>query len=161
MGVIQFLEEFRAMHAKARLGELAESERQAYRIAREQFERALVAAQGLMLNRDVRRAFRVALSQPVELQMHYGYVVTRSLDLSTGGFSAMMPHPMGPEERPSYTMELPQGLVLTGEVRLASQRQVGDKHRVSFAFMDHTERETEQLEMLLIDLALEKVELSA
>lgn len=157
MGVIQFLDELRALHAKARRGELAESEKPAYRQAREQFERAMVLAQGLTLGRDVRRSFRVATALPVELQMHYGYVVTKSLDLSVGGFSAMMPHPMGADELPSYTMELPQGMVLAGQVRLASQRQVGDKHRVSFAFTDNTEWQTEELEMLLIDAALERV----
>jgi len=160
MAVTQFLEEFRQMHAKARVGALTESEVQAYRSAREQFEATLVAGQGLMLDRDVRRAFRVALPLPVELQMHYGYVTTRILDLSVGGFSAVMPHPMGPDERPSYTLELPQGVVLAGEVRLASQRQVGEQHRVSFAFIGHTEWETERLGMLLIDLALERVHLT-
>ena len=161
MGATQFLEEFRAMHMRARQGELGEADLQAYRVARDQFERTLVAGQGLLLDRDVRRAFRVALRLPVELQMHYGYVTTRILDLSVGGFSAMMPHPMGPDERPSYTLELPQGVVLAGEARLASQRQVGDKHRVSFAFIGNTEWETERLEMLLIDLALERVEITS
>ncbi len=157
MGVTQFLDDFRVLHEKARTGELGESEKPAYRAAREQFEKALVAAQGLMLERDVRRSFRVAQALPVELQMHYGNMCIRTLDLSVGGFSVMLPYPVGEEERPSYTLELPGDLVLAGQVRLASQRQVGDKHRVSFAFVDNTERETEKLEMFLIDLALERV----
>jgi len=158
MGVIQFLDELRALHVKARRGELAESEKPTYRQAREEFEKAIVVVQGLTLGKDVRRSFRIAVTLPVELQMHYGYVVTQSLDLSVGGFSAMMPHPMGADELPSYTMELPEGKVLAGQVRLASQRPVGDKHRVSFAFTDNTEWQTEELEMLLIDMVLERVQ---
>lgn len=157
MGVIQFLDELRVMHAKARRGELAQSEMQAYRTAREEFERTIVAVQGLTLDRDVRRSFRVAVQLPAELQMHYGYVTTETLDLSVGGFSAMMPQPMGADELPTYTMELPGGEVLAGQVRLASQRQAGARHRVSFAFTDHTEREQERLELLLMDMVFERV----
>jgi hypothetical protein len=157
MGMTQFLEEFQVLHTRARQGKLAESEQEPYQRAREQFERALLAAQGLMLERDARRNFRIAQALPVELRMHYGDLRIKTLDLSVGGFSVMLPCPMSEEERPGYTLELPGGQVLAGRARLASQRQVGEKHRVSFAFIDPTEQEMEHLEMLLIDLALERV----
>lgn len=158
MGVIQFIDEFRALHTRARQGKLVESERQAYLAAREQFARALLNAQGLMLDgAEARRHYRVAHQLPVELQMAYGNVWTNTLDISAGGFSVMLPHAVDVKERPSALLYLPDGSTLAGRVRVVSQFQRADKHRASFAFMDLTERENELLEGFLIDFALERV----
>jgi hypothetical protein len=158
MGVIQFIDEFRALHTRARQGTLAESERPAYLAAREQFARALLHAQGLMLDgAEARRHYRVAHQLPVELQMAYGNVWTNTLDISAGGFSVMLPHAVDVKERPSALLYLPDGSTLAGRVRVVSQFQRADKHRASFAFLDLTERESEMLEGFLVDFALERV----
>ncbi|HEX5750142.1 MULTISPECIES: PilZ domain-containing protein [Archangium] len=158
MGVIQFIDEFRALHTRARQGKLGESERQDYLAKREQFARALLNAQGLMLDgAEARRHYRVAHQLPVELQMAYGNVWTNTLDISAGGFSVTLPHAVDVKERPSALLYLPDGSTLAGRVRVVSQFQRADKHRASFAFMDLTERESELLEGFLIDFALERV----
>lgn len=158
MGVIQFIDEFRDLHTKARQGRLAELEKTAYFAAREQFARALLNAQGLMLDgAEARRHYRVAHQLPVELQMAYGNVWTNTLDLSAGGFSVMLPHAVDVQERPSALLYLPDNSTLAGRVRVVSQFQRADKHRASFAFLDLTERESELLEGFLIDFALERV----
>ncbi|HYO57338.1 PilZ domain-containing protein [Archangium sp.] len=158
MGVIQFIDEFRALHMRARQGKLAESERQGYMAAREQFARALLNAQGLMLDgAEARRHYRVAHQLPVELQMAYGNVWTNTLDISAGGFSVTLPHAVDVKERPSALLYLPDGSTLAGRVRVVSQFQRADKHRASFAFLDLTERESEMLEGFLIDFALDRV----
>ncbi|ATB29230.1 PilZ domain-containing protein [Melittangium boletus] len=158
MGVIQFIDEFRELHTKARRGKLEAGERPAYMAAREQFARALLNAQGLMLDgAEARRHYRVAHQLPVELQMAYGNVWTNTLDLSAGGFSVMLPHAVDINERPSALLYLPDGTTLAGLVRVVSQFQRADKHRASFAFLDLTERECELLEGFLIDFALERV----
>lgn len=158
MGVIQFIDEFRGLHTKARQGRLEELEKAAYLAAREQFARALLNAQGLMLDgAEARRHYRVAHQLPVELQMAYGNVWTNTLDLSAGGFSVMLPHAVDVKERPSALLYLPDNTTLAGRVRVVSQFQRADKHRASFAFMDLTEREMEMLEGFLIDFALERV----
>ena len=158
MGVIQFIDEFRSLHTKARKGQLQESERPAYMAAREQFARALLNAQGLMLDgAEARRHYRVAHQMSVELQMAYGNVWTNTLDISAGGFSVMLPHAVDTAERPGALLHLPDGTTLAGRVRVVSQFQRADKHRASFAFMDLTEREMEMLEGFLIDFALERV----
>jgi len=158
MGVIQFIDEFRALHSRARQGKLGESERQDYLAKREQFARALLNAQGLMLDgAEARRHYRVAHQLPVELQMAYGNVWTNTLDISAGGFSVTLPHAVDVKERPSALLYLPDGSTLAGRVRVVSQFQRADKHRASFAFMDLTEREMELLEGFLIDFALERV----
>ena len=158
MGVIQFIDEFRALHTRARKGQLVDSERQDYLAKREQFARALLNAQGLMLDgAEARRHYRVAHQLPVELQMAYGNVWTNTLDISAGGFSVTLPHAVDVKERPSALLYLPDGSTLAGRVRVVSQFQRADKHRASFAFMDLTERESELLEGFLIDFALERV----
>lgn len=158
MGVIQFIDEFRALHTRARQGKLGESERQDYLAKREQFARALLNAQGLMLDgAEARRHYRVAHQLPVELQMAYGNVWTNTLDISAGGFSVTLPHAVDVKERPSALLYLPDGSTLAGRVRVVSQFQRADKHRASFAFMDLTEREMDLLEGFLIDFALERV----
>jgi hypothetical protein len=158
MGVIQFIDEFRALHTRARQGKLGDSERQDYLAKREQFARALLNARGLMLDgAEARRHYRVAHQLPVELQMAYGNVWTNTLDISAGGFSVTLPHAVDVKERPSALLYLPDGSTLAGRVRVVSQFQRADKHRASFAFMDLTERESELLEGFLIDFALERV----
>lgn len=158
MGVIQFIDEFRALHTRARKGQLVDSERQDYLAKREQFARALLNAQGLMLDgAEARRHYRVAHQLPVELQMAYGNVWTNTLDISAGGFSVTLPHAVDVKERPSALLYLPDGSTLAGRVRVVSQFQRADKHRASFSFMDLTEREMELLEGFLIDFALERV----
>jgi hypothetical protein len=158
MGVIQFIDSFRDLHARSRQGRLTEAERPAYLAAREQFARALLNAQGLMLDgAEARKHYRVAHQLPVELQMAYGNVWTNTLDISAGGFSVMLPHAVDPKERPSALLQLPDGTALAGGVRVVSQFQRADKHRASFAFLDLTERESEMLEGFLIDFALERV----
>src|SRR5687768_16264154 len=113
MGVIQFIDDFRSLHTKARQGQLEETERTAYMAAREQFARALLNAQGLMLDgAEARRHFRVALQLPVELQMAYGNVWTNTLDISAGGFSVMLPHAVDTAERPSALLHLPDGATM-------------------------------------------------
>ena len=158
MGVIQFIDEFRDLHTKARQGRLEEVDKSTYFAAREQFARALLNAQGLMLDgAEARRHYRVAHQLPVELQMAYGNVWTNTLDLSAGGFSVMLPHAVDVKEHPSALLYLPDSSTLAGRVRVVSQFQRADKHRASFAFMDLTERESDLLEGFLIDFALERV----
>jgi hypothetical protein len=158
MSVIHFIDEFRALHLKARKGELTDAERASYMAGRDQFARAMLRAQGLMLDgAEGRKHYRVACQLQVELQMAYGNVWTKTVDISSGGFSVTLPHPVDTKERPSALLELPDGVVLAGVVRGVSQFQRADKHRASFAFLDLTEREFEMLEGFLIDFALERV----
>jgi hypothetical protein len=154
----QFITEFSALHEKARQGLLDEAERQAYLGAREQFAKALLKAQGLLLEGpEARRHYRVALSLPVELQMNYGNLWTNTLDISYGGFSVIVPYPVAQEERPDVVLQLPDGTPLASRVRVVSQFVRNEKHRASFNFLDLTQRELDMLEVALIDFALEGV----
>jgi hypothetical protein len=160
MSVNQWIAQFRAQHENARKGKLDEADRRAYLAAREQFARALVAAQGLTLpaGQSARRSFRVAQGLQVDIHFNAGEVRGMTLDLSCGGFSVMLHHPPNEKEQPGYSLRLPGGAEpLVGRVRyISSTRRMGS-HRVSFTFVDMPEKDAERLETVLFDLALERL----
>jgi len=161
MGVIQFVDDFRALHARARQGPLAENDRASYLSAREQFAQALLAAQGLMQQGGpARRTFRVAVTLPVELVVGEGTAVQSStLDVSCGGFSTVLAE--APPEGQGAEVSLSMGeeaAPLRSHARVASVVRRGEgRYRVSFAFLGLAEPEAERLEVLLLDAALERV----
>jgi hypothetical protein len=161
MGVIQFVDEFRALHTRARQGGLAESDRAGYLSAREQFAQALLAAQGLMTEGEsARHSFRVAVGLPVEVVLSEGQPVQgTTLDVSCGGFSTLLAQP--PPEGQGVEVSLSLGeeaRPLRSHARVASVVRRGEgRYRVSFAFQGLAEPEAERLEVLLLDAALERV----
>jgi hypothetical protein len=160
MSVNLWVEEFRALHARARKGLLSERDRRHYLAAREQFAKALTAAQGLSLpsGQSARRSFRVAQGLQLDLSFSTEQLRTMTLDVSCGGFSVMMHKPPPETEKPGFSLRLPGGVEpVVGRARLASvQRKIGT-HRVSFAIEDVSDKELERLEMALFDLALERI----
>ncbi len=161
MGVIQFVDEFRALHARARQGHLAESDKASYLSAREQFAQALLAAQGLMQQGGpARRTFRVAVSLPVELVTGVEQTVrATTLDVSCGGFSNMLGDPLREGQEVEVSLDMGEGArPLRSHARVASVVRRGEgRYRVSFAFVGLAEPEVERLELLLLDAALERV----
>jgi hypothetical protein len=155
-----FVEQFRALHARARKGGLLESEKRSYVSAREQFAKALTAAQGLSLpsGQSARRSFRVAQGMQVDLTFSTEQVRSMTLDVSCGGFSVMLHKPPPESETPGFSLRLPGSAApLVGRARLASvQRKIGT-HRVSFAIEGLSEKELERLETILFDLVLERI----
>ncbi|HYO57339.1 PilZ domain-containing protein [Archangium sp.] len=155
-----WVEQFRALHARARKGPLPENEKRRYLAACEQFARALTAAQGMSLppGQSARRNFRIAQGLQVDLSLSTGQVRAMTLDVSVGGFSVMMHKPPAESEEPGFTLRLPGNLEpVTGRAKMASvQRKIGT-HRVSFSMQGLAEKDTERLEMVLFDLALERI----
>ena len=155
-----WVEQFRALHARARKGPLPENEKRRYLAACEQFARALTAAQGMSLppGQSARRSFRVAQGLQVDLSLSTGQVRAMTLDVSVGGFSVMMHKPPGESEELGFTLRLPGNLEpVTGRAKMVSaQRKIGT-HRVSFSMQGLTEKDGERLEMALFDLALERI----
>lgn len=155
-----WVEQFRALHSRARKGSLPEDERRRYLAAREQFARALTAAQGMRLppGQSARRTFRIAQGLQVDLSFATGPMRTLTLDVSVGGFSVMLHKPPLESEEPGFTLRLPGNLEpVTGRAKMvSSQRKIGT-HRVSFAIQGLAEKDAERLETALFDLALERI----
>lgn len=162
MSANPFVEEFRAMHTRARAGQLnGEDEKRKYLASREQFARALTAAQGMMLPRGLsaRRTFRVAQGLQVDLTLSEGPLRTLTLDVSCGGFSVLMHKPPPDSEVADFSLRLPGNAEpVKGKVKMVSaQRKIGT-HRVSFAIQQGlSDKDLERLETALFDLVLERI----
>ncbi len=160
MSVNLWVEQFRALHTRARKGGLSDEERKHYLVAREQFARAMTAAQGLALlpGQSARRAFRIAQSLQVDLVLSTGPLRAMTVDLSVGGFSVLMHKPPEESDQPTFTLRLPGNLEpLAGKARVVSvQRKIGT-HRVSFALLGLSEKDQERLESAMFDLALDRI----
>lgn len=160
MDIVAWMKSFRELHERARKSQLEPEERREYMAAREQLARSLVAAQGLgMVNgQSARRTFRVAQALPVDINLSSGTVRVLTQDLSMGGFACLMHRPPDEKEEPGFSMRMPRGgEPLVGRARVVSVvRRIGNV-RVSFAFHELAEHERERLEMLLFDLALERI----
>jgi hypothetical protein len=160
MGANLWVEQFRALHARARKGQLGEDEKRRYVAAREQFARALTAAQGMSLppGQSARRNFRVAQGLQVDLNLPSEQIRSITLDVSVGGFSVMMHKPPAETELHGFSLRLPGNAEpVVGRAKVVSvQRKLGT-HRVSFAIQGLAEKDAERLEMTLFDLALERI----
>ena len=147
---------FRWLHEKARLETLAPEEADAYREAREDLSAMLVAAQRLTLGEGetARAAVRVVRALPLELALPSGTVRGRTLDLSEGGFSAVLAPAPRREEAVPFTLTLRSG-PLHGKVQVASIVDQDVEFRVSFRVEDLSAPDLARLRSEVLDAALE------
>ncbi len=154
---------FRWLHEKARKNALAPEEATAYAEAREDVAAMMVAAQRLTLNpgQTTREAMRVVRQLPLELQLASGAKVRgQTLDISTGGFSAVLTRAFQPGERVEFAVTLGSGL-LTGHAIVASIHQQEASLRVSFKLDGVPRSDVDRLGTEVIDAALEQLALIA
>lgn len=160
MSINLWVEQFRALHLRARKGGISEEERREYLAAREQFARAMTAAQGMSLQagQSARRTFRIAQGMQVDLAFSEGALRAMTLDVSVGGFSVIMHKPPIESEQPGFTLRLPGNLEpVVGRAKVVSvQRKIGT-HRVAFAILALPEKDQERLETAMFDMALERL----
>jgi len=160
MSANAWFNEFRVLHEKARKKTLNDSEKKLYLEAREQFARALTAAQGLTLKpgESARQAFRVAQAMQVELNFASGTVRSLTQDLSRGGFSVTIAQNPDPKELVGFSLRMPGGLdPLLGRAKAVSAKKQPGTYRVSFAFEPLSEAEQERLELVMFDAALARL----
>jgi hypothetical protein len=160
MSINAWLHEFRALHQRAREKKLTEDEQKLYLTAREQFARALTAAQGMTLKPGemARQTFRVAQAMQIELSLNMGIVRAMTLDISRGGFSVVLGKPPADNELVGYTLRMPDGMdPIIGRAKVvASRKQIGN-HRLSFAFQAMSDYDQDRLEGVLFDAALARI----
>jgi hypothetical protein len=154
-----WLTSFRELHERARRKLLTSEEHAHYLEAREQLARSLLAAQGqnVPAGSMARRNFRVPKGMPVDVCFRSGSLRSRTLDISSGGFSCTLPGNPLEAEHLGFVLWLPsqeEGPVV-GRARIvaASTTESGPR-RVSFAFEFVSEDDSERLEMMIFDLAL-------
>jgi hypothetical protein len=160
MSVNGWLQEFRALHKRARQKQLNEEDKRLYLQAREQFARALTAAQGMTLRPGemARQTFRVAQAMQIELSLNSGIIRAMTLDISKGGFSVVLGKPPAENEMVGYTLKMPEGAdsIIGRALLVASRKQIGN-YRLSFSFQSMSEYDQERLETVLFDAALSRI----
>jgi c-di-GMP-binding flagellar brake protein YcgR len=163
MRLAEWIESFRAQHARAKAGQLTPAERAAYLSAREELARAFLAAQRVQTkpgqsHRQVMRVNR-ALQADLDLPSHKEMVRAMTLDLSIGGFGALLAKAPPTNERARFSLRLPGGERVAGEARVVGMTPAAGSARVSFQFEDLGAEAVEKLELLVFDTVLEHLKI--
>ena len=156
-GLTEWLLGFRALHEKARRGRLLGPEAARYRAAREELARAFLAAQRLQLKpgETPRSSVRVSRALSVELGLAAKQRVTTA-DLSTGGFSCVVPAKVAPAlgAEIGFALKLPGGVALAGRARVKDVKPVPGNVRLSLMFSAVSDSDRERMETLVVDTIL-------
>jgi hypothetical protein len=156
MDLARWLDQFKALHERARSGDLKDAERREYQAGREELARALVAAQqlGLQPGQTPRQALRVARALQVELESPLRQERLTTFDLSMGGFSALLAREPAPDEALTATLRLPNLDPVVVAVTLVGVKPQKGSVRASFAFGKVGAAEQERLELAIFDAVL-------
>lgn len=159
MGISEWLRVFRALHERAKAGDLPKEDADAYRAGCEELARALLAAQKLTprSGETSLHALRVARAVQVDLAAGAWQARVTTVDLGVGGFTALLAKapPAGEELR--CTMKVPGGAALEAAVVTSEAKQQPGTVRATFAFRALGEAERDALERLVIDTALSQI----
>jgi hypothetical protein len=158
MGLADWLRVFRALHEKAKKGELAGSDAEDYRAGCDELARALIAAQKLTLRpgEAPRHVLRVARALQVNLETKVSSVRATTIDVSVAGFSVLLGKPPPPDEQ-TATLRVPGGDPVVAAVLPGESKQQPGNVRVAFLFQKLPEPARQRLEVLVIDTALSQL----
>jgi hypothetical protein len=159
MDLAQWLRTFRALHERAKRGELDAAEEQSYKAGREELARALVAAQRLTQKpgQSPRQSLRVARALQVVLESRVRKEPLTTFDLSLGGFSAPMARAPMADEELTATVRLPGVEPLVTRVLVAGAKAQPGNVLVSFSFGKMDAAAAERLELAIFDAVLGQV----
>lgn len=156
MDLGQWLAAFKALHEQARKGALEPAEARDYKAGREELARALTAAQRLAIpaGQTPRQALRVARALQVELESPVRKDRLTTIDVSVGGFSALVARAPMADEELKATMRLPGLDPVTAAVVVVGMKPQPGNVRVSFAFQRLEPAAAERLELAIFDAVL-------
>jgi hypothetical protein len=154
------LEEFRGLHRGAKAGTLGLPDKATYHAVRDELARLLLSAQhiALLAGQRPRRSLRGARSLLVELDFSDGAVRAMTLQLSSGGFAALLASAPKVGEEVRASLRLPGGRALQGRARVVAVKEHLGNTSTSFQFVGLGEAEAEYLEMLVFDALFEQFE---
>lgn len=160
MDLAKWLADFRVLHEKARKNALTRPEFDEYIAGRNELARAMLASQKMALQpgQQPRQALRASRVLPVEIDVHGRMRPFLTMDLASGGFSAILPD-APPAERPvAFSLKLPGGgEPVTGEAVCVQSVPQPGRCRCSFRFETVGAAERERIEMLVFDVLLEHI----
>jgi PilZ domain len=160
MALSEWLKGFRALHEKAKQGALTGRDLTHYQAARDELARALLAAQHVALQpgRRPRRMLRIARALQADLEFHDGNERAMTLDVSPGGFSALLSRPPRVDDEVKVSLRIPGGEPLRSIARVLEVKQQVGNVRACFAFAGLAESEVDRLETFVFDAVLAQLQ---
>ena len=161
MSLRDWLLAFRAQHELARAGTLSPDGWAAYRAARDELARAMLAAQRAALRpgESPRRQLRVARAVQAELEWSVDKLRAVTLDLSSGGMAVLLAKPPPREEEIRVQLRVPGGDPIRARARLAGVQQQPASVRVALAFTEISDADRDRVELLVFDTVLQQLSL--
>ena len=159
MGLADWLKEFRQLHERYKRGQVVGTELATYRGGRDELARALLAAQHVLVKQGEvpRRQLRVARALQAEVDFGKEKVRAMTLDVSPGGFAALMARPPVPGDQVKVSLRLPGQDPVTGVALVVDVKVQPGNARASFAFRPLPEAEAERLETFVFDAVLDQL----
>jgi len=156
MGLPEWLLEFKALHERSRAGTLAGEELKAYEGCRQELVRAILTLQrlGLKKGQIPRERLRVQLRLEVQLVIRGWKLLASTLDVSSGGFSALISYQPSVGEQAEAQLALPGGKRLTTRASIGAVTRDGATFRTSFIFEALDPEARSLLEFLVFDTVL-------
>jgi hypothetical protein len=157
-----FIARFRSLHAKAKSGALTPTERPEYERSRDELGRLLLVAQQVsQTGKTLRTALRIAQLVKVEIDFGGTLEKTSTMDLASGGFAALLQGGQRLGRAAQITLHVPGApgggtQAIKCSAKVASSRQQGALHRVSFTFDALSPADREILEVAIIDYVLRR-----
>ena len=160
MGLQEWVVNFRALHLRAKDGMLDASELERYHAAREELAQALLAAQRITVKpgETARALLRVPRAMQADITVTGCKQRAMTLDISSGGFSAMLGIGLPMNERNEVTLKMPAGGdPLTCEAKVTGVKRQGGTYRVSFEFHKLQPADADRFGFLVFDTALDSL----
>lgn len=159
MSLAGWLKSFRALHDRAKAGSLPPAELAAYRAGRDELARAMLAAQQVMMKPGElpRRQLRASRALPVDIYSGHDRVRAVTLDVSAGGFGALIARPPLPGDPVKLSLRLPDQEPIVCEARAVDVKMLPGNARASFAFIGLDADDVERLETYVFDCVLDQL----
>jgi hypothetical protein len=154
-----WLNDFSDLHVRAKQGTLSREQRSEYLRAREELAEALVLSQKTKPYPEIdqRRSLRVAQALPVELDGPRGRAMAITLDLSSGGFSTLLPEAPPFNTTMAFKLRLGRGLApVTGRARVVNTNPQTGCVRVGFCFDEVPPDDRERVDFVVVDAVLKQ-----
>jgi len=160
MGLAEWLKEFRELHGEAKRKALVGPDLADYRAARDELARALLAAQHVALHagQKPRQQLRVSRALQADLEFADGRVRAMTLEISAGGFAALLAKPPRPGEDLKVSLRVPGGEPIHAGARVVDVKAQPGNARASFQLVGLGEDDLERLEMFVFDAVLEQLQ---
>jgi PilZ domain len=160
MGLTEWLKTFRTLHEQAKRKGLAGRDLDTYYAARDELARAMLAAQHVALQPGAkpRRHLRVSRALQADLDFPDGHVRAMTLDISAGGFAALLAKPPRGGEDCKVSLRIPGGDPLVGEARVIEVKALPGNARAAFEFVGLSTEDSDRVEMFVFDAVLAQLQ---